>query len=107
MMVRHYRRKSDRAKYTVDELKEAIEAISNGASVKATAKNTGISAKTLRRHRDQKVAQPGTLKLGSKLTVFTPEQESELVKHIQDMEKATETILHLVQIWAEKGEQRV
>lgn len=64
-----------------------MEAVKSGTSLKAAARSFGIPPKTLRRHRDMKVATPGKSKLGSKSTVFTPEYEALLVEHIKQMEK--------------------
>ena len=69
-------------------MSNALEAIRNGAPVKETSRKFGISPKTLRRHRDGKVSTLGKITLGNKDTVFSEEQESQLVQHIQSMEKA-------------------
>jgi hypothetical protein len=88
IMVRHYKRKTDRAHYGTTAMSEALQAIRNQLAIKAVSRNFGIPAKTLRRHRDGKVQTPGEVKLGRTLTVFTAQQEYELVQHIKEMEKA-------------------
>src|ERR1041384_1421035 len=87
-MVRRYERKSSRAAYSNEALQSALEALRNGATVREIARSFGISAKTLRRHRDGKVLMPGQVRMGNRKKVFTDEQERELVLHIQSMEKA-------------------
>jgi len=86
-MVRTYCRKTERGCYRSQSLSAALEAVKSGTSLKAAARSFGIPPKTLRRHRDMKVATPGKSKLGSKSTVFTPEYEALLVEHIKQMEK--------------------
>jgi hypothetical protein len=64
-MVRTYKRKTDRGKYGTEALKDALEAVLSGTGLKTAARQYGIPAKTLRRHRDGKVSQPGIVKLGN------------------------------------------
>ena len=59
-MVRNYKRKSERSTYGADVLKEALEALEN-QPMKAVSRNFGIPARTLRRHRDKKVATVGSV----------------------------------------------
>ena len=54
-MVRNYKRKSERGGYGDDALKEALSALQS-QSMKAVSRQFGIPARTLRRHRDKKVA---------------------------------------------------
>lgn len=87
-MVRSYKRKTDRASYGKGILTQALNAISNGMSLKKASKKYGISRPVLRRHRDGKVSAPGKAKLGRFAPVFLPEFEKELVAKVQEMEKA-------------------
>ena len=87
-MPRKYVRTSNRAQYTVTVLLDALKSIAEGASIKATAKLSGISARTLRRHRDGKVMKPGAVKLGRFSPDIGQDYEEELVLHIRKMEKA-------------------
>jgi len=87
-MVRNYIRKTARASYGSTALSSALRALENLQSLKATARQYGIPAKTLRRHRDQKVKQPGVSVLGRHKCVFPPEYEDMLVQHILVMENA-------------------
>ena len=58
-MPRFYIRKTSRASYTSDDLKRAIADVKSGAALLPTAKKYGITARTLRRHIDNQVANPG------------------------------------------------
>jgi len=87
-MVRNYIRKTSRASYGSTALSSALKALENGQPLKATARQYGIPAKTLRRHRDDKVKQPGVSVLGRHKCVFPPEYEDMLVRHILAMENA-------------------
>ena len=87
-MVRNYVRKTSRASYGSAALFSALQAVENGQPLKATARQYGIPAKTLRRHRDDKVKQPGISVLGRHKCVFPPEYEEMLVQHILAMENA-------------------
>ena len=55
--------------------------------MKAVSRNFGIPARTLRRHRDKKVATVGSVCLGSKKTVFSKDVEVTLHEHIAHMDK--------------------
>lgn len=87
-MVRHYKRKTTRGEYGSVAIGEALESVRNGMPIKEAARRFGMSAKTLRRHRDGKVSVPGGVRLGRLSTIFTVEQESQLVDHIKLMERA-------------------
>jgi len=87
-MVRTYIRKTQRGRYGNEALSHALAALASGAGVRATSREFGVPAKTLRRHRDQRVAIPGVIAMGNRPTVFSAEQEAELVQHIQMMERA-------------------
>ena len=87
-MVRNYIRKTSRASYGSAALSSALQALENGQPLKATARQYGIPAKTLRRHRDDKVKQPGVSVLGRHKCVFPPEYQEMLVRHILAMENA-------------------
>ena len=86
-MPRTYVRKTARASYTEETLKEALQKVAHGSSLKSVEKEYGISSRTLRRHRDGNVKNPGSIKLGYFTPDLSNEQEKELVLHIQIMEK--------------------
>jgi len=52
------------------------------------SRETGTTARTLRRHRDGKVSKPGEVSLGRHDSVFSAEVEAQLVEHIMLMETA-------------------
>jgi len=87
-MVCNYIRKTSRGSDGSTALSSALQALDNGQSLKATARQYGIPAKTLRRHRDDKVKQPGVSVLGRHKCVFPPEYKDMLVQHILVMENA-------------------
>ena len=63
-MPRFYIRKTSRASYTSDDLKRAIADVKSGAALLPTAKKYGIAARTLRRHKNNQVTNPGHVQLG-------------------------------------------
>lgn len=85
--MRTYKRKSNRGAYTEQALQNAIRAIEEGTALKAAAHQFGVPPKTLRRHGDKKVLEPGSKCLGRK-AVFTSSFELQLTEHIQSMERA-------------------
>jgi len=87
-MVRKYKRRTQRGSYGSEALTSALAALREGQSLKKTARDYGIPARTLRRHRDGKVSKPGSSVLGRFGTVFSEEFESVLVSHIMAMERA-------------------
>lgn len=87
IMVRYYKRKSNRGGYGEESLQSALSDIRNGSGVKETARKFNIPPKTLRRHRDAGVQHPGKVLLGKQgHGNFTVEQEAELVGYIKEME---------------------
>ena len=87
-MARKYKRVSDRGKYGQEALSAAMEAIKNGCSLKKAERDFGVPRKTLRRHRDSKVTNPGKVSLGGAMTALQEDFERQLVSHVQSMEKA-------------------
>lgn len=85
-MVRTYKRKSERGACGDDVLKEALAALEN-QPMKAVSRRFGIPARTLRRHRDKKVATVGSLSLGPRQPVLSADVERTLREHIAYMEK--------------------
>lgn len=63
-MVTKYKRKTERGKYGHSNLSEALKAVSNGVPLIRASKEYGVPARTLRRHRDKKVLEPGVLNFG-------------------------------------------
>ena len=86
-MPRSYIRKTTRASYSEDSLKKVISEVNGGAPLLPTAKKYGIGARTLRRHKNKQVANPGCIQLGRFRPDINAEYESQLVKKIQEMEK--------------------
>ena len=86
-MSRFYSRKTSRASYTSDDLKRAIADVKSGAALLPTAKKYAITARTLRRHKNNQVANPGHVQLGRFRPDINAEYEAQLVSIIQDMEK--------------------
>ena len=82
-MPRNYIRKSKRDLYGSDTLREALQDIEKGLSLTAAAKKYKIDRKTLRRHRDKKVANPGTINLGRYRPEFNKEFEVALTEKIK------------------------
>lgn len=87
-MGRKYKRTSTRVAYGQDALRDALESLKDGIPLKTAAKQHGIPPRTLKRHRDGKVLNPGIVSLGRFRPQFIPEYEAELVDLIQSMEKA-------------------
>ena len=54
-MPRFYICKTSRASYTSDDLERAIADVKSGAGLLSTAKKYGITARTLRRHKNNQV----------------------------------------------------
>lgn len=88
VLVRVYKRKSQRGEYGEKSLATALEAINQGVRLIRVSKDTGIPARTWRRHRDKLTAMPGVLKLGRHTTTLSVTVERQLHDHIQYMEKA-------------------
>jgi len=86
-MPRAYKRKTNRAEYSEEDLKRAIAEVKSNQPLLRTANAYGISARTLRRHRDGKVANPGTVNLGRFKPDLNAEYEAQLVTKIQFLEK--------------------
>ena len=87
-MPREYKRKTNRTSYTEDDLKRAIDEVKVDAPLQTTAKRRGISARTLRRHRDGKVSYLGKVKLGRYSSIINEEYEAALASKIQTMEQS-------------------
>ena len=49
-MPRNYKRKSNRASYTQDDMQNALRDVRQGMPVKHASEKYGMSKKTLRRH---------------------------------------------------------
>ena len=86
-MVRKYKRTSEMASYSANHLRDAVAAVRGGQSLRGAAKEFGIPPRTLRRHRQGGVTQPGVSRLGRMRAVFDEEFEEELVATIQRSEK--------------------
>ncbi|KAK7478675.1 hypothetical protein BaRGS_00030060 [Batillaria attramentaria] len=94
-MVRTYRRKTDRGKYGEENLSAALEAVSKGVPLIRASKEFGVPARTLRRHRDQTVAEPGVLNFGRYRNALPQEIELQLKAHVLDMQRR----LHGLKMW--------
>ncbi|KAK7011209.1 flocculation protein FLO11 [Biomphalaria glabrata] len=87
-MVRTYYRKTQRGSYGQQNLTEALKAIADGMPLNTVSETFKIPAKTLRRHRDTKVQNPGSLVLGRYRSDFSKDQELDLVELITKMEQS-------------------
>lgn len=100
-------RTSQRGAYGDGKLQEALAELKEGKSVRSVSAKYSIPGKTLRRHRDGKVRNPGSLKLGRYDTDLTMENENSLVGKVKVMEKmlyglSTVDIRRLAYEYAEK-----
>ncbi|XP_055630973.1 uncharacterized protein LOC129771397 isoform X1 [Toxorhynchites rutilus septentrionalis] len=82
-MPRSYQRKTNRGSWSQENLTLAKEAIASGVSIKRASAIFGIPRSTLHDHVFQKVVSS---KLGPKETVFTVEQEAEIIINLLDLE---------------------
>ncbi|KAI8774589.1 jerky protein [Biomphalaria glabrata] len=87
-MVRTYHRKTQRGSYGLQNLTEALKAIADGMPLNTVSETFKIPVKTLRRHRDTKVQNPGSLVLGRYRSDFSKDQELDLVELITKMEQS-------------------
>ena len=87
-MPTEYKRKTTRASCTEEDLQRVIAEVKSGQPLLTTAKAYGISARTLRRHRDGKVANPGFVKLGRFTPDLNEKYEAELVMIVQPLKKS-------------------
>ena len=86
-MVRKYKRRSERGKYGQDNLKAALKAVAEGTPLLRASKEFGIPARTLRRHRDKKVAEPGSINSGRYRCALSLEVEANLRDHVIEMQR--------------------
>ena len=81
-MPRFYIRKTSPASYNSDDLKRPIPDVKSGAALLPTAKKYGIAARTLRRHKNNQVENPGHIRLGRFWPDINAEYETQLVSII-------------------------
>lgn len=88
-MVRHYKRVSGRKSWTQKNLEAAIEAVETGTPINRAASEHSIPRNTLKRYLlpSSKPPEEQDNILGRYKTIFTQQQEKELVDYILDMEK--------------------
>ena len=87
-MVRHYKRKVEtRAAYGDEALREALARIRQGEPLLRVSRDLGIPARTIRRHRDKKVKNPGVVQMGAK-SILSSDVEMKICEHVQAMEKS-------------------
>jgi len=84
-MVRNYKRKQHRCSYGAEKLRDALAAIQGGKPVKAVSREFQVPAKTLRRHRDSKVRNPGEPLLGRYEHALPASVETAIANHVRDM----------------------
>lgn len=89
-MVRNYKKKSSRGSWSVENMKQAIDAVlSKSAGYRKAALLHGVPQTTLERHVAK--MKKGELSLnstpGNFKPVFTKQEEEELVGYVKDMEK--------------------
>ena len=87
-MPRNYVRKTTRGEWHDEEMVAALAAVEDGMPYKTASREFSVPVMSLkRRAKEKNKVAVGTSKyLGGKRTVFTPEQELELIEHIKDME---------------------
>ena len=86
-MVRVYKRKTERGSYGETNLADALRAINNGVSINHASKEFGVPQRTLRRHRDKKVAHPGVQKFGRGKSLIPSDVELHLKDHVINMQR--------------------
>lgn len=89
-MVRNYKKKTDRQKWSLTNLNQAVDAVlKKEMGVKKAALQFNVPKTTLWNYV-QKKQKDGTIELtksmGKYVCVFSPTQEAEIVKFLQDME---------------------
>lgn len=82
-MVYAYKRKTERASWSVDAMRNAILSVKNGNSLRKVSMSYNIPKSTLMRH--VKSGNPAK-KLGRFTTVFTPEMERQIADHITKLD---------------------
>ena len=84
-MGRKYVRKTSRQSWTSEAMQKAVEAIRAGEmGTLRASKQFNVPRTTLQRCLKSSIVTK--MRLGSKLPVFSPETEAELVQHIKDMD---------------------
>ncbi|KAJ8983067.1 hypothetical protein NQ317_007109 [Molorchus minor] len=86
-MPRKYQRKTEKGKWTAEQLRNAITEISNGCSIRSAGKEHGIPESTIRKKlklSEEERYQP--MCLGGVVT-FTMRQEQELADHVIKLAK--------------------
>lgn len=84
-MPRTYTRKTERASWTTHDLRDAINAVHNGSSIRQSGIKYSIPEATLRRKMKLNMeASESTL---GRPPVFSPEQELELANHVLKLAK--------------------
>jgi hypothetical protein len=89
IMVRHYKRKTDRASWTMEAMEAAVEAVRNGMGRRTAAGAYQVPRSTLRRYVDgDNKKKPGdNNSVLGRPTVLSKQQEEELVEHIIQFER--------------------
>ena len=87
-MTRNYKGKTTRAFYSEEDLQRTIDAVLLGATAQCLQTTMKCLLQHFRRHRDKKVANPGSILLGRFRPDISNQGENKLVLMIQNMEKA-------------------
>ena len=83
-MVRHYKRKTTRGAYGLDNINAAVAKVRSGEMSKRKAEAVyGVPRKTLTRHLQGRVKSPGTL--GRFKTVLSVAFEKALAEHAAEL----------------------
>ena len=82
--MRTRKRTTNRASYGQASLTNALKAVQSGMTLYKASKEWGVPRKTLRRHRDGKVQDPGHLGRG---TDIPRSLEDALVNKVKEMER--------------------
>lgn len=83
-MVYRYRRKTEQPKWTEEDARRAVQAISNGSTIKNAADRFGVPKTCIirRLQKQKKKASSSIPTRGSFVPVFTEEEERELKNHL-------------------------
>ncbi|CAK8674357.1 unnamed protein product [Clavelina lepadiformis] len=87
-MVRNYVRKTQRGKWSEENMKKAIDDIKNKKlSIRQAAEQHGVPKSTLERHWKGRVVHPGKVNLGKYKQALNSDLEEELVEHVKKMQE--------------------
>ncbi|XP_076803114.1 uncharacterized protein LOC143447068 [Clavelina lepadiformis] len=87
-MVRNYVRKTQRGKWSEENMKKAIDDVKNKKlSIRQAAEQHEVPKSTLERHWKGRVVHPGKVNLGKYEQALNSDLEEELVEHVKKMQE--------------------